>query len=85
MSIEENLHALRQEVTALINAVSPYIGQDEMQARYGVCSKTLTAMERRGEIPFRVRGRWKRTDVMAYEACSTKSTRKLSNQGVPQR
>ena len=58
---------LKREVSALIAALSPYIGQEEMQARYSVTGQTLLAMERRGEIPTRVRGRWLRADVLDHE------------------
>ncbi len=59
---------LRQEVVRLMACLSPYIGQDEMQARYGVTSQTLLAMERRGEIPTRSRGRWLRSEVVQWES-----------------
>ena len=58
---------LKREVSALIAALSPYIGQEEMQARYSVTGQTLLAMERRGEIPTRVGGRWLRADVLEHE------------------
>jgi hypothetical protein len=58
---------LKREVSALIAALSPYIGQDEMQSRYGVTGQTLLNMERRGDIPTRSRGRWSRADVLAWE------------------
>lgn len=61
------IRQLRQEVATLLNALSPFIEQAEMQARYGVCGKTLLAMERRGEIPYRQNGRWRRTEVMLWE------------------
>ena len=59
---------LRREVCALAQLLSPYIDQSEMQTRYGVTSKTLLAMERRGEIPERVKGRWVRAEVVQWEA-----------------
>ena len=61
------IEKLTSEVKALISALSPYIGQEEMQARYGVTGQTLLAMERRGEIPTRVKGRWSRAEVLANE------------------
>lgn len=61
------IELLRREVYALVASLCPFIGQDEMQARYKVTSKTLLAMERRKEIPTRVRGRWLRTEVMEWE------------------
>jgi hypothetical protein len=62
------LKMLRREVVNLVSQLSPYIGMEEMQARYNVCGKTLLAMERRGEIPQRHRGRWLRSEVLAREA-----------------
>ena len=62
------LKSLRESVSALIRQMSPFIGQDEMQARYGgVTGQTLLAMERRREIPTRVKGRWVREDVLKWE------------------
>ncbi|MBP9061505.1 MAG: hypothetical protein KBF98_14465 [Rhodoferax sp.] len=51
------LELLRREVANLVANLSPYIGQEEMQARYQVTGQTLLSMERRGEIPARARGR----------------------------
>ncbi len=62
------LKSLRQEVARLVASLSPYIGQEEMQQRYGVTGQTLLAMERRKEIPTRVRGRWLRAEVVQWEA-----------------
>lgn len=61
------IRILREAVAALVAQLSPYIGQDEMQSRYGVTGQTLLAMERRGEIPTRVKGRWLRVDVLQHE------------------
>lgn len=61
---------MRNELAALIANLSPYIGTDEMCKRYGVTGQTLLAMERRNEIPTRVRGRWLRSEVVAWEAAS---------------
>jgi hypothetical protein len=62
------LELLRREVASLVANLSPFIGQEEMQARYNVTGQTLLAMERRKEIPTRVKGRWLRTEVLAWEA-----------------
>lgn len=62
------IELLRREVASLVANLSPYIGQEEMQARYGVTGQTLLAMERRGEIPVRVRGRWIRSEVLRWES-----------------
>ena len=61
------LRSLREVVAALVAQLSPYIGQEEMQARYGVTGQTLLAMERRKEIPERTKGRWLRTQVLEWE------------------
>ena len=61
------LELLRKEVANLVSHLSPYIGQEEMQARYTVSGQTLLAMELRGEIPNRVRGRWMRAEVLQWE------------------
>ena len=62
------IELLRREVKSLVASLSPYIGQEEMQARYQVTGQTLLAMERRKEIPMRNRGRWLRTEVIEWEA-----------------
>ena len=62
------IELLRREVQSLVASLSPYIGQEEMQARYNVTGQTLLAMERRKEIPTRVRGRWLRTEVIEWES-----------------
>jgi len=70
-TIETSVRQLREEVATLALSLSPWIGMDEMCRRYGVTSKTITAMERRGEIPVRVHGRWNRAEVMQWEAQET--------------
>ena len=67
-TIETSLRQLRHEVATLAQCLSPWIGSDEMARRYGVTGKTLTAMERRGDIPQRVHGRWNRAEVMQWES-----------------
>ena len=62
------LELLRREVASLVANLSPFIGLEEMQSRYNVTGQTLRAMERRKEIPTRVKGRWLRTEVLAWEA-----------------
>ena len=61
------IRTMRQQFDALLSSLSPWIGQDEMQARYGVCGKTLLNMERRREIPPRKNGRWSRVEVLKWE------------------
>jgi hypothetical protein len=61
------LRQLRETVNTLVANLTPFIEQAEMQARYGVTGQTLLNMERRKEIPQRVRGRWVRTEVVAWE------------------
>ena len=65
--VVSELELLRREVANLVANLSPYIGQEEMQARYSVTGQTLLAMERRREIPARVSGRWVRSEVLAWE------------------
>ncbi len=55
------------ELARIAAAVSPWVSVDEMCARYQVCSKTLLAMERRGEIPRRTNGRWYRPTLIEFE------------------
>lgn len=62
------IELLRREIARMAQAVAPWIGQEEMQARYNVTGKTLLAMERRREIPTRVNGRWSRVEVMEWES-----------------
>lgn len=61
------VNILAAEVARLSSALSPWVGSDEMLARYGVTIKTLAAMERRGDIPYRVRGRWLRSELLQWE------------------
>jgi hypothetical protein len=61
------LRQLKIEMANLIANLSPFIGMDEMEARYDCTGQTLRKMERRGEIPFRIKGRWLRIDVIEYE------------------
>lgn len=61
------LRQLRETVNTLVANLAPFIEQAEMQSRYNVTGQTLLAMERRKEIPQRVRGRWLRAEVVAWE------------------
>ena len=58
---------LAREVSRLTELMSPWIGMDEMCKRYDVTAKTLTAMERRGEIPYRITSRWNRSELQQWE------------------
>ena len=62
-----DLEKLRREVAAMVAAMSPWIMTPEMCARYDCCIKTLNRMERANEIPWRVKNRWSRAEVMAWE------------------
>ena len=66
--LRSELSALRVEFAKLASLLSPWIGTDEMRARYGVTLKTLTEWERSGKIPCRVHGRWNRTQVLEWES-----------------
>lgn len=57
-----------KELKALASQISPWITTPEMAVRYDCTAQTLGAMERRGEIPWRVAGRWSRVDVMDWES-----------------
>lgn len=59
---------LLQEVARLVDLQSPWITNEEMCQRYSVTPKTLTAMEKRGDIPTRARGRWLRSELLQWEA-----------------
>ena len=58
---------LTREVRRLMDNINPWIGQSEMRDRYQCTNKTITAMEVRGDIPFRVNGRWLRSEVVEWE------------------
>lgn len=65
-SITVSRHELKLLVSeAVREVISPWLSMDDMMARYNVKStKTITAMERRGEIPTRTKsGRWLRSEV----------------------
>lgn len=69
------IRELRQELKTIAVLLSPWIGQEEMQARYQVTGKTLLAMERRGQIPRRVNGRWVRAEVVSWEGAEIDTQR----------
>lgn len=58
---------LSQEVARLADQQMPWVTNAEMCQRYQVSPKTLTAMERRGDIPCRAKGRWLRSELMRWE------------------
>lgn len=64
---ELELNSLRQELSYIAKMIAPWIGMEEMQARYQVTGRTLLDMEKRGDIPTRVRGRWLREEVISWE------------------
>ena len=66
-TLAHNIIQMRAELTQLAQSLAPWITLDEMCSRYKVTGKTLLAMERRGEIPLRIRGRWNRAEVMQWE------------------
>lgn len=65
--LQATVMMLAREVGRLTEMLSPWVSFDEMSKRYEVTHKTLTAMERRGEIPFRVNGRWNRSELQQWE------------------
>lgn len=70
-TIELQIARLTQAVADLSKHLAPWITTAEMCARYDCTPKTLSAMERRGDIPWRVKGRWNRAEVIAWEARQT--------------
>lgn len=71
-SAETALHILVNklihEVAHLAAAQLPWVTTTEMCQRYNVTPKTLTAMELRGDIPARHKGRWNRAELLTWEA-----------------
>lgn len=65
--IEQRLEILTRAVTQMARQLSPWITTAEMCARYDCTPKTLNNMERRGDIPWRVKGRWNRAEVIEWE------------------
>ena len=65
--LQSTVMMLAREVSRLAEMLNPWVSIDEMCARYSVTPKTLTAMERRGEIPFRISSRWNRTTLQQWE------------------
>ena len=61
------LQSLQREVMHLVAQQMPWLTTAEMCQRYSVTPKTLTAMELRGEIPTRQKGRWNRAELLAWE------------------
>ena len=59
---------LTQEVARLADQQMPWVTIDEMCKRYNVTPKTLTAMEQRGDIPARKKGKWLRSELVQWEA-----------------
>lgn len=62
------LQAMRMEFSRLLAHLSPWISIDEMCTRYDCTPQTLTSMERRGDIPMRVKGKRRRTELMQWES-----------------
>jgi predicted DNA-binding transcriptional regulator AlpA len=54
---------------AMLSVINPWLTMDDMMLRYHVkTTHTITAMERRGEIPKRAKtGLWLRSEVNAWE------------------
>ena len=58
---------LTREGRRLIDNISPWIDIQEMATRYSCTTRNLANMEKRGEIPYRTRGRWLRSEVLEWE------------------
>jgi predicted DNA-binding transcriptional regulator AlpA len=71
MTITLTSQELESIVTkAMLNVISPWLTMDDMMTRYHVkTTHTITAMERRGEIPQRAKtGLWLRSEVNDWTA-----------------
>ena len=68
MSVTESVFALAAELRRLQQQVAPWVGMDEMCIRYDCTPATIRAMERRGDIPARVKGRWYRPQLCEWES-----------------
>ena len=67
MTDQNTIALLFKEICRLTDLLSPWVGADEMRARYDVTMQTLKDMERRGEIPVRTNGRWSRSELLQWE------------------
>lgn len=67
-SISESVFALAAELQRLQQQVAPWVSMDEMCARYDCTPATIRAMERRGDVPQRVKGRWYRPQLCEHES-----------------
>ena len=65
--LESIVLKLAAEVARMAELLSPFVSTDEMCKRYDCTAQTLTAMERRGDIPLRIRGRWSRSELQQWE------------------
>lgn len=68
MDAATELKQLRREVANLAALLSPWITTTEMCQRYDCTPKTLANMERRGDLPWRVKGRWNRAEIIEWES-----------------
>jgi len=59
---------LAREVQRMAAQLSPWVTTDEMCQRYDCTPQTLTNMERRGDIPMRIKGKWNRVELMQWES-----------------
>ena len=62
------LRQLREQVSALLACMLPFVSTDEMCQRYGCTPRTLNTMERDGRIPWRKAGKWNRTELVKFES-----------------
>jgi hypothetical protein len=65
--LQSTVLMLAREVGRLTEMLNPFVGTEEMCRRYNCTGQTLTAMERRGEIPMRTRGKWSRSELQQWE------------------
>lgn len=62
------LQKMRLEFANLVAHLSPWVSTHEMCNRYNCTAQTLCNMERRGEIPMRIKGKWLRTELVQWES-----------------
>lgn len=62
------LQKMRLEFANLVAHLSPWVSTHEMCNRYNCTAQTLYNMERRGEIPMRIKGKWLRTELVQWES-----------------
>ena len=63
------------EMRRLGDMIAPWLSLNDMATRYKCTTKTISAMELRGDIPRRTKGRWLRSEVAEWEMAQSKKAR----------